>query len=101
MWIFLSDSFLSIVQKPGQTEALTVRSRVPGDIERVFPTAKVMVGRGTDYKYRAEVARSEVAEALARQVEGLHYANFKATVKESKRHQAYMDVWVAMNRLQH
>jgi hypothetical protein len=100
VWVFLSDSFLSIVQKPGQTDFLTVRARRPGDIERVCPEAKVQVGLSTDYKYRAIVARSEVADALARQVHQLHYANFKATVEDPKRHEAYMGVWAAMHGVQ-
>lgn len=60
MGVFLSDTFLSIVRKPGQTDLLTVRARLPGDIERVFP----------------------------------------GTVKDATRHQAYMNTWTAMNRVQ-
>lgn len=100
MWVFLSDSFLSVVQKPGQTDTLTVRARIAGDIERVFPDAVVQAGRGTDYKYRAEVARTKVMETLAAQIANLQYANFKATVKDRARHDAYMDVWAVMNRVQ-
>lgn len=100
MWIFLSDSFLSIVQKPGQTDALTIRARIAGDIERVFPDAVVQAGRGTDYKYRAEVPRAKVMAVLSAQVAQLQYPNFKASVKDRARHDAYLDVWAAMNRTQ-
>jgi len=42
MWIFLSDSFLSIVDKDDPSGAtLLVRARVAGDIERVFPGVAV------------------------------------------------------------
>jgi hypothetical protein len=100
MWIFLSNSFISVVQKPGDTDILTVRSRFKGDIEAVFPDAKVEANKGTDYKYRAKVPRDSVAKALHDQAMGINYANFKSTVKDRKRHDAYMGVWSAMYRLQ-
>ena len=96
MWIFLSNSFLSVVQKPGDTDLLTVRARIEGDIERVFPDAKVQANKGTDYKYRAKVPRQAVAKALYDQAMSVNYANFKSTVKDRKRHDAYMGVWSAM-----
>ena len=51
MWIFTPTSFISVIQKPGQTETLTVRARIEGDIEAVFPNATVVANEGTDYKY--------------------------------------------------
>ena len=96
MWIFLSDSFFSVVQKPGDTDLLTVRARIEGDIERVFPDAQVQGNQGTDYKYRAKVPREAVAKALYDQAMAVDYANFKGTVKDRKRHDAYMGVWSAM-----
>lgn len=101
MWIFASKSFISVVQKPGDTDLLTVRARIKGDIENVFPDAKVEINKGTDYKYRAKVPREVVAKALHDQVMALNYSNFKNTVKEMKRHSAYMEVWSAMYKAQH
>ncbi|MBK6323060.1 MAG: hypothetical protein IPF38_12965 [Burkholderiales bacterium] len=100
MWIFTSKSFISIVQKPGDTDLLTVRARIKSDIEAVFPGAKVEVNKGTDYKYRAKVPRQAVATAVRDQVMALNYPNFKSTVKEKKHHSAYMAVWSVMNRAQ-
>ena len=100
MWIFLSNSFISVVQKPGDTDALTVRARIKGDIENVFPDATVEANRGTDYKYRARVPREAVAKALHDQVMSVTYPNFKSTVKDKKRHGAYMGVWSAMYGVQ-
>lgn len=100
MWIFLSDSFLSIVQKPDDKDTLTVRARIKGDIERVFPSAKVVDGQGTDYRFRAKIPRQEVAQALHDQVMKLTASNFKASVKNRARHDAYMRVWQAMYRYQ-
>lgn len=96
MWIFLPDSFISVVQKPGDTDTLTVRARIKGDIEAVFPQVKVVANKGTDYKYRARVPRQVVAQVLHDQVMGLNWGNFKGAVKDPKRHEAYMDVWSAM-----
>lgn len=100
MWIFLPKSFISVVQKPGDTDVLTVRARIKGDIEAVFPQAKVEANQGTDYKYRARVPREAVAKALHDQVMGLNWSNFKGTVKAKKRHDAYMNVWSAMHAVQ-
>ena len=98
MWIFLPNSMLSIVQKLGDAKAgtLTVRARIAGDIERVFPDAKVIDGGGTDYRFRATVPRDKVAQAMFDQVMALDYSNFKSTVKNRQRHEAYLKVWSAM-----
>ena len=100
MWIFLPKSFISVVQKPGDTYTLTVRARIKGDIESVFPQAKVEVNQGTDYKYRARVPRAAVAQVLHDQVMNLDWSNFKGAVKAKKRHDAYMNVWSAMYAVQ-
>ncbi|MDP1998281.1 MAG: hypothetical protein Q8K22_01630 [Rhodoferax sp.] len=100
MWLFTSKSFISIVQKPGDTDLLTVRARIKGDIENMFPDAKVEANKGTDYKYRAKVPRELVAKVVGDQVMGLGYSNFKSTVKQNWRHEAYMDVWSAMYAVQ-
>ena len=100
MWIFLSSSFISVVQKPGDTDTLTVRARIKGDIENVFPDAKVEANKGTDYKFRSRVPREAVAKALHDQVMAVKYSNFKSSVKNTKRHNAYMNVWSAMYGVQ-
>jgi len=101
MWLFTSKSFISVVQKPGDTDMLTVRARIKGDIENVFPDAKVEVNKGTDYKYRAKLPRQVVATVMHDQIMALNYSNFKNTVKEKKRLSAYMNVWSAMHGAQH
>jgi hypothetical protein len=102
MWIFLPNSMLSVVQKPGDSETgvLTVRGRVAGDIERVFPDAKVATDAGTDYAFRARIPREQVAKAMHEAVMKLNYSNFKSAVNDSKRHDAYMRVWDTMSRFQ-
>jgi hypothetical protein len=41
MWVFLNDSFLSIVAHRTEPGVLLVRARTAGDIEAVFPQAHV------------------------------------------------------------
>ncbi|MEC4747164.1 hypothetical protein [Methylomicrobium sp. Wu6] len=74
MWIFLNNAFLSIVDKGGDGNTLLVRARHTGDIERSFPDADVQIGGGTDYRYRAQIDREQVAQALADSVRSIDYA---------------------------
>ena len=102
MWIFLNDAFLSVVaDKADPTgDRLLVRARRSGDIERVFPEAEVFRVAGSDYAHRAWVPRRQVAEALAARVEAIDYPNFKNTIQDTGYHDAAMQVWGAMHRLQ-
>ncbi|HZW12394.1 MAG TPA: hypothetical protein VFF81_04300 [Noviherbaspirillum sp.] len=101
MWIFLKNSFLSIVDKGDPTgKTLLVRARKAGDIEAVFADARVSEGLGTDYRYRARINRNEVAKRIAEEIGLITYANFKSAVCKHMRHEAYMDVWDSMYRFQ-
>lgn len=101
MWIFLSNSFLSVVDKGDPSGAtLLVRARRRNDIEAVFPDAAVVENAGTDYQFRARIDREQVALAMAEQVRGIQYGNFKATVHDENRHDAYREAWSAMMRFQ-
>lgn len=100
MWLFINEAFLSIVDKGGDGNTLLVRARRAGDIERVFPEAIVQVGSGTDYRFRARIDRERVATAIADSIRKIDYPNFKSTVTDAERHDAYMDVWSAMYAFQ-
>ncbi len=100
MWISLSDSFLSIVAFHCKPQSLLVRARVAGDIERVFPQATITHTPKADYAYRAEVPRTEVAAALVATVDTITYDNFKNSVSDRARHDAYFACWGAMYDLQ-
>lgn len=100
MWICLNNSFLSIVHKECAADELLVRARRPGDIERVFPDAKVIRSPGTDYLFRAALPRARVAEAIAVEVASVDYPNFKDSVDDDKLHNAYGRVWGVMANLQ-
>jgi hypothetical protein len=97
MWLFTSQSFLSIVDKGDPTsKTLLVRARHAGDIECVFSDAEVQVGGGSDYRYRARIDREQVVAAIAEAIRTIKYDNFKNTVMEEDRHDAYLEVWEDM-----
>lgn len=104
MWLCLSNSFLSIVEPTGQDlntgDYLLVRARRKGDIETVFPKAKVEKRPERDYLFRALIPRQEVAAAVADQVRGIDYPNFKASVKNNRLHDAFARIWSVMAGLQ-
>jgi hypothetical protein len=95
-----SDCFLSIVSKDCEPTELLVRARRKGDIERVFPDAKVRKDTRADYLYRAVVPRKEIALAIGRRIENIGCANFKDSVTDDALHRAYMATWFAMMELQ-
>lgn len=110
MWIVLKDAFLSVVVPSAadrrrfgneQTgDLLMVRARAQGDIDKVLPFATVHETPDRDYRFRAIVPRSRVAEAMALEVDRIDYGNFKNSVAEDDRHDAYAEVWQAMFRFQ-
>ncbi len=100
MWIFLSDAFLSVVQHKGDASKLLVRARLKGDIERAFPGVVAEETPIADYRYRATIPREQFAARLAALADGIDYTNFKKTVMDPARHDAYMNVWGTMLREQ-
>jgi hypothetical protein len=93
--------FYSIVAKDCAPNELLVRARRAGDIEKVFPDAKVSRNTKSDYLYRAVLPRDVVKQALAAMIDKIDYPNFKDSVEDSSLHAAYAGVWHAMAGLQH
>ena len=100
MWLSLNDAFLSFVSKDCARDEVLVRARRKGDIEKIFPKAKVTRYTKSDYLYRAAVKRDEVKKALAGEVDRVTYDNFKSSVADIPLHNAYLRVWTAMAALQ-
>lgn len=102
MWIFLKDSFLSIVAYPEDELLLMVRARAEGDIENVFgPGYKVEKSDGTtDYSFRALIPRYVVAGTMSSVAQSITATNFKDSVIEPDRNIAYQRVWAVMNDFQ-
>lgn len=102
MWIFMNDAFLSIVAHREKAHTMLVRARIEGDIERVFPDAKVKRTENADYLFRAEINTVDVLVAISNEVASIDYDNFKASIPhdDDERHWAYLEVWKTMHRCQ-
>lgn len=100
MWICGYDFYLSIVAKDCKPSELLVRARRKGDIEKIFPNAKVTRYTKSDYLFRAVVPKLDVFAAINRELDDIDYPNFKDAVQDNALHRAYLDVWVTMSRLQ-
>lgn len=102
MWIFLNRAMLSVVAHRGKPHHFMVRARFEGDLERVFPKAKVLRTPNADYLFRATVTRRQVAAALALELGAVEYDNFKASVPhaDADRVHAYSGVWDVMKTAQ-
>ena len=106
MWIVTTNGFLSVVEDRDDPKLLQVRARVPEDIKAHFPAAKVFVIEGADYRYRARVNRSEVADALRDAVLNIDYhSHFKDVAIASsppnpERYEAYYGTWTALAEMQ-
>jgi hypothetical protein len=100
MWLMFTDCFLSAVSKDCGPAELLIRARRRGDIERMFPFAKVTEDNKTDYLYRAVIPKAEVIEKIGTMIDSIDYPNFKDSVKDRELHDAYLDVWAAMAGVQ-
>jgi len=100
MWIFLNDAFVSAVQHRHYPEALMVRARLEGDLEKLFPNRDVTETPSADYRFRAVVPKTEFAKVIAARIAAIDYTNFKNTVFDETRHHAYMGVWTVMHTAQ-
>jgi hypothetical protein len=100
MWLFFSESFISVVADRDDPKKLLVRARVAGHIEALFPKAKVFQVEGSDYRHRALVSRRTVKQVVARRVEAIDYDNFKNSVSDWELHNSYLRIWGVMRELQ-
>ena len=100
MWIQFNNAFLSIVENRDNKLQLLVRARVKGDIEKVFPEANVFEDDNADYKYRALISKAKVAARMMLKMTEINYDNFKNSVKEIDRKEAYSEVWLDLRKLE-
>src|SRR5215208_4234346 len=94
MWVFTRSSFLSLISDPQNAAMLTVRARIRGDIQRLFPEATVTETPLRDYRYRATIDREIVAEALGDEICKLTYQNFKQAAGETDRRRPPFLAWI-------
>lgn len=103
MWVFLNDAMVSMVADRNRPGWLVVRARLAGDLERLFGERPVEHTPAADYAWRCSVPARHVADVIAQRVVGVDYGNFKGSVDggDDARHEAYFDVWQAMQQAQH
>jgi hypothetical protein len=94
MWIFLNDAMISVVEH--RDGGLLARARIEGDLERVFGSVKVSVTPRADYHFRCTVTTSQFKDAMSRAIDRIDYDNFKSSVADDARHDAYMRAWQVM-----
>jgi hypothetical protein len=100
MWITTTKGYYSIVKYDGDTTHFIVRSRVKGDIEAMWPNAKVVAWPDRDYAFRARIPKWDVIEAMEEAIQAIDYPNFKCAVKDKRRLPYYGWVWSLMADMQ-
>lgn len=107
MWVMTSIGFYSVIMKNG-TDYLTVRARVAADLDSLRTQympglSKTISYAGSDYPFRATIAREDYALGLKKLVMDIDYDNFKNEVAKKQGHEradVYADVWVDLLRLE-
>ena len=100
MWLFTNSGFVSIVADRDTKSNLLVRGRLEGDIQSMFPRAKVIKTPHADYLFRASIPRQLVAKTIAKRINDVQYDNFKDSVSDPDLHESYLEVWATMRRMQ-
>ena len=107
MWLFTSLGFFSVVAHRDDPDTLLIRARARDDLEalrdRHLPDLELHENAGSDYRWRAFVARDEWQIVAANLTAEIDYPNFKDAVAARQGHRRadlYHDVWATMYRLQ-
>lgn len=101
MWVYTSRAFISAVAHRHMPGHLMVRARLAGDLEDFFgPKVEVIETRLADYRFRTVVPAEVFAAALVAAASEIDYPNFKGSISDRNRHDAYLGCWWAMNSLQ-
>ena len=102
MWVLLNNAFFSIVKNRNKKNELLVRARIKGDIEKVFPKANAFEDKNADYRYRAFIEKSIVADKISNEIFKINYDNFKNSISKDdlNRTIAYGNVWKELYKLQ-
>lgn len=82
------------------SDYLVVRSRIQGDLERIFPNRDVLEYAGSDYRYRVYVPRHELASLLSAWCISLNYSSLLDAIVDPQRAQNYGSCREVMRRWQ-
>lgn len=98
MWVMTKIGFFSVVAHRDVPDCLIVRARCEEDIVNINEEMGLGWWRDdeADYPYRMCCTPAELAAALARITADIDYDNFKSSIKDKKRKNAYVHVWQAM-----
>ncbi len=92
MWIYTVQGFVSIVEDDHRKGYFKVRARFAGDLEAIFPRAKVLETDSRDYRFRVVLPREAVANVIKAQIEAIDYNNFKSAA-QPERHSILARIW--------
>lgn len=88
MWIYTRDGFTSVRSSAFDADKVVLRFRTARHADafaaKFVPPRRVTVSDDTDYRYRFEASRRELAAVVAREIDDLDYPNFKAAVQETE-----------------
>ena len=98
MWIAHSEGWLSIVAHRDRPDHLLVRARAHDHITSMFPDAEIYEPGRCDYRFRADILRTVVAETLMERLETIEYDDFKSSLSSHRLHRAMVDIWTIMKR---
>jgi hypothetical protein len=95
MWICFNDGFLSIVQVPRNPGMLRVRARKRSHLESFLrgTPSRILQTPERDYRWRAIVKRSTIAELLKQYVLNMDYDSFKGSVRDVRLSAMYSTWW--------
>ena len=109
MWIFSEIGFFSAVENYFETDNVLVRGRFKQDLENLQQVIieqeglelELMITPENDYHFRLNVPKDVWGRVCQGLAAGITYHNFKNHVHgKPDRDHAYMECWVAMNRVQ-
>lgn len=104
MWIFTNKGMLSVVRHREKKDYFLVRARERGVLEKLFPKhkGKYEENNEADYRFRLNVQEGDFYDFMIHAAQNINYDNFKNSIPPEKElyHDACMDVWSTMHRLQ-
>lgn len=102
MWLFLNDSFVSIVEHHDDPDTMLVRGRFRGDAARFLgvPMSHEVELSEADYRFRVLARRADVEKAILKEVRRVRYPNFKDSITAQWRKLVAMEVWTTLHRAQ-
>ena len=100
MWIFTRHGFISVVAHREEPNTMLVRARCATHLQAILPGAQVHCTPHADYRFRATVSKEMFLGRLLGELGDIDYDNFKNTIPDSEYHDAAMEVWQVMHKIQ-